>query len=64
MDPISGSLGVLVAVILIFEGIFPFVSPSLWKDMFTRLVKMSNGQIRFIGLSSMLLGVVLLYIFS
>ena len=64
MDPISGSLGVLVAVILIFEGIFPFVSPSLWKDMFKRLVKMSNGQIRFIGLSSMLLGVVLLYIFS
>lgn len=45
------------AFVLIVEGLLPFVSPRLWRDAFTRLVAMSDGQIRFLGLTAILLGV-------
>jgi uncharacterized protein YjeT (DUF2065 family) len=54
-------LGAL-ALMLIFEGLLPFLSPSRWRSVFEQATKMSDGQIRFIGLSSMLIGLLLLYI--
>ena len=45
-----------VALMLIIEGVLPFLSPSLWRDTFRRITQMSDGQIRFVGLSSMLTG--------
>ncbi|MFM8900512.1 MAG: DUF2065 domain-containing protein [Burkholderiales bacterium] len=56
----SDALWVACALVLVFEGILPFLSPTLWRQVFERALKMSDGQIRFIGLSSMLLGVGLL----
>jgi hypothetical protein len=50
-----------LALMLIFEGVLPFVAPTLWRDTFRRITQMNDGQIRFIGLSSMLLGVLLLW---
>jgi len=47
---------------LIIEGVLPFVMPGVWRDTFRRLIAMSDGQIRFIGLISMLAGLLLLYI--
>jgi uncharacterized protein YjeT (DUF2065 family) len=38
----------------------PFVSPGMWRETFRRLTQMSDGQIRFIGLTAMLLGVLML----
>ena len=58
------SLSVAIALVLIIEGIVPFLSPSVWRDTFERLVKMSDGQIRFFGLSSMLVGLILLILLS
>jgi uncharacterized protein YjeT (DUF2065 family) len=52
------------ALMLIIEGILPFIAPAAWRDTFARLVRMADGQIRFIGLSSMLIGLVLLFLFS
>lgn len=49
-----------VALMLIFEGLMPFVAPGLWRETFRRLVQMSDGQIRFVGLTSMLLGLLML----
>ncbi|OGA29732.1 MAG: DUF2065 domain-containing protein [Betaproteobacteria bacterium RIFCSPLOWO2_02_FULL_65_24] len=49
------------ALMLVIEGILPFLLPHVWRDMFRRIVAMSDGQIRFFGLSSMLLGLILLY---
>ena len=49
-----------LALMLVIEGLLPFLSPGLWRQMFERATKMSDGQIRFIGLSSMLVGVLLL----
>lgn len=47
---------------LVIEGLLPFLVPALWRETFRRLTEMSDGQIRFIGLSSMLAGLLLLYI--
>ena len=49
------------ALMLIIEGILPFLAPSSWRDMFRRITEFSDGQIRFFGLSSMLVGLLLLY---
>ena len=48
------------ALMLIVEGLLPFVVPQLWRDMFKRIIAMSDGQIRFFGLTSMIIGLILL----
>lgn len=48
------------ALMLVMEGLLPFFSPKSWREMFARAMQMSDGQIRFIGLTSMLIGLLLL----
>ena len=48
------------ALMLVLEGVLPFVAPTLWRDTFRRITQMSDGQIRFVGLSSMIVGLLLL----
>ena len=50
------------ALVLVLEGILPFLLPGLWREAFRRLIAMSDGQLRFIGLTSMLAGLLLLVI--
>ena len=50
------------ALVLIIEGVLPFLLPSLWREAFRRLTEMTDGQVRFLGLSSMVAGVLLLYL--
>jgi len=52
------------ALMLVIEGILPFVAPAAWRETFLRLAHMADGQIRFIGLSSILLGLALLLLFT
>ena len=49
-----------LALMLILEGVLPFIAPTLWRDLFRKITQMSDGQIRFVGLSSMLVGLLLL----
>jgi uncharacterized protein len=49
------------ALMLVLEGMLPFLLPGVWREMFRRIIELSDGQIRFFGLSSMLLGLLLLY---
>jgi hypothetical protein len=51
-----------VALMLVIEGILPFTAPSLWRDVFRKLTEMTDGQIRFAGLSSMMVGLVILFL--
>ena len=51
-------LGAL-ALMLMFEGLLPFISPRIWREMFERATHLSDGQIRFIGLASLLAGLLL-----
>ena len=50
------------ALMLIIEGLLRFIAPAAWRDTFLRLASMADGQIRFIGLSSMLAGLAMLFI--
>lgn len=47
------------ALMLIIEGILPFLSPKLWREAFIKMTELHDGQLRFIGLTSMLLGLAL-----
>ncbi|HWS14061.1 MAG TPA: DUF2065 domain-containing protein [Rhodocyclaceae bacterium] len=60
----SGNLLMALALMLVLEGILPFVAPGIWKETFRRATELADGQVRFIGLSSMLFGVLLLAIFN
>ena len=51
------------AMMLVVEGFLPFVSPRRWRAVFEEATRMSDGQIRFVGLSSMLGGLTALYFF-
>ncbi len=53
-----------VALMLVFEGLLPFVNPRLWRQVFEQATRLSDGQLRFIGLGSMLLGLALLLLLT
>ena len=49
-----------LALMLVIEGVLPFLSPGVWRKVFERVIQLSDGQIRFVGLSSMIVGLVAL----
>ena len=49
-----------LALMLVLEGLLPFLSPRTWRQMFERATRMHDGQIRFVGLASMAIGLLLL----
>ena len=54
-------LPVALALVLIIEGIVPFLSPRAWRQMMLRVAREQDRFIRNVGLGSMLFGLVLLY---
>ena len=52
------------ALMLVLEGVIPFVAPATGRETFSRLIRMADGQIRFVGFASMLAGLVILIVFS
>jgi uncharacterized protein YjeT (DUF2065 family) len=59
LDLLLGAL----ALMLVVEGLLPFLSPPTWRKVFERAIQMSDGQIRFLGLSSMIAGLAALLLF-
>lgn len=51
-----------LAMMLVIEGLLPFVFPALWRETFRKMVTLTDGQLRFIGVTSMLFGLLLLYL--
>jgi len=49
------------ALMMICEGVMPFVAPRMWRETMRRLAELSDGQLRFFGLSVMLAGLTALY---
>ena len=54
------SLLAACALVLILEGLMPLLAPRTWRDTFRRVTELSDGQLRFIGLGSMVVGGILL----
>jgi uncharacterized protein YjeT (DUF2065 family) len=51
-----------LALMLVLEGILPFLAPAAWREAFARMIQFSDGQLRFMGLISMLGGLLLLFL--
>ena len=47
---------------LILEGVLPFIAPSAWRQAFTQLMQMADGQLRFFGLVAVGGGLLLLWL--
>lgn len=60
----SDTLWLALALVLVIEGIFPFVSPGGWRRMFQQILQLQDGQVRFFGLASILAGLLLLWLLS
>jgi uncharacterized protein len=50
-----------LAMMLVIEGMLPFALPALWRETFRKLVTLTDGQLRFVGITAMLAGLLLLY---
>ena len=56
----ESSIWLALAVVLIIEGLLPCLSPISWRKAFEQALKMNDGQIRFFGLCSVVLGLLAL----
>jgi uncharacterized protein YjeT (DUF2065 family) len=56
-----GDLGAAVALMLIIEGIMPFINPGTFRQMLEMVSKMEERSVRTLGAVWMGLGIVLLY---
>jgi len=50
-----------LALMLVIEGILPFTAPRFWREAFRKFTELTDGQIRFAGLASMIAGLLLLF---
>ena len=50
-----------VALVLILEGMLPFVGPGRYKQLVAQIVRLSDNQLRTFGLSTMIAGLLLLF---
>ncbi|MRD45771.1 DUF2065 family protein [Caenimonas koreensis DSM 17982] len=51
-----------LALMLVFEGLMPFLAPRSWRSTFQKLLVLQDGQLRFFGLCSILIGAALLWV--
>lgn len=58
----SDVLWAAMGLLLVLEGLLPFVSPGGWRATFHKLLQLRDGQLRFFGLVAMLLGMATLYL--
>jgi uncharacterized protein YjeT (DUF2065 family) len=55
---VQESLFAALALVLVIEGLLPLFAPRVWRDSFRRLLDLSDGQLRFIGLVAIALGLI------
>jgi len=53
---------VAIALVLVFEGIIPFLAPDKFRQALAQLTQMPDQVLRIIGLASMSVGIIFLYI--
>ena len=62
MSELGQTLLVAVSLMLILEGILPFLYPQRWRRVVAQLAQISDANMRVLGLVSMLIGLVLLWL--
>jgi uncharacterized protein len=61
---VAESLWTALALVLVIEGLLPFAAPGVWRDAFRRLTTLSDGQLRFVGLASIVAGMLSLLVIA
>lgn len=56
------SLWIALALVLVIEGFLPFFNPAGWRRMFEQVLKLDDGQLRFFGLISIAIGLLLIWV--
>jgi uncharacterized protein YjeT (DUF2065 family) len=56
--------GIAISLMLILEGIIPFLYPARWRNLVVTLAQIDNSKLRMTGLGSMIAGLVLLYLIN
>jgi uncharacterized protein YjeT (DUF2065 family) len=56
----SDTLWLALALVLIIEGAFPFISPARWRSTFAQLLQLTDGQIRFFAALSISAGLLVI----
>lgn len=56
--------GVALCLVLVIEGIIPFLYPKRWKEMVFMLAEVDDRTMRIVGFSSMVVGTGLLYLIN
>ena len=59
----GAQLASAIALLLILEGLLPFVNPGAWRRVFEQALRMTDAQIRVLGLASLALGMLILLVF-
>jgi uncharacterized protein YjeT (DUF2065 family) len=54
-------LWLALACVLVIEGLLPFAAPAVWRQTFSKMLALQDGQIRFMGLLSMALGLAVIW---
>jgi uncharacterized protein YjeT (DUF2065 family) len=54
------TLLIALGLMLVLEGLLPLLAPQVWRETFLRITKLADGQLRFMGLASLLVGLVLI----
>jgi uncharacterized protein YjeT (DUF2065 family) len=49
-------------LMLVLEGVLPLVAPQAWRDTFRRMIELNDGQLRFVGMLSMIIGVIVVLV--
>lgn len=49
-----------IGLVLLIEGLLPLLTPAHWRSAMMRIAQMRDGQLRFLGLSSILIGLLLI----
>jgi len=57
----STTFWLAMALVLVIEGFMPFMSPATWRKTFLQILQLSDGQLRFFGLVSLLSGLALIW---
>jgi uncharacterized protein len=59
---VNATLLTALGLMLIFEGLLPFIAPQAWRETFKRMIELNDGQLRFVGLISIIGGLLLMFL--
>jgi uncharacterized protein len=58
---VTATILTALGLMLIFEGLLPFIAPQAWRETFKRMIELKDGQLRFVGLLSIVGGLLFMF---